>query len=93
MNLPPIELLEATHQFPGPYTVKAIGNRNDLFAAQIVAAARTALGLDVDPPFSCRESAGGKHVAVTLQLSVQSARQVHAVYERVLRVPDLLLLL
>src|SRR4051812_25493027 len=76
-NLPPIELLEATHTFPGPYTVKAIGNRNDLFAAQIVAAARSALELETDPQFSCRESSGGKHIAVTLQLLVRNAREVH----------------
>jgi putative lipoic acid-binding regulatory protein len=81
--LPAIELLESTHQFPGPYMFKVIGRVDNGFVARVVAAVREELAEEIDPPFTVREAVGGRHVAVTLQPELQSAEQVLAVYRRV----------
>jgi putative lipoic acid-binding regulatory protein len=81
-EVPPIELLESTHRFPGPYLFKVIGRVDRGFAARVVAAVREVLAYDIDPPYSLREATGGRHVSVTLEPTVQSAQQVLAVYSR-----------
>jgi putative lipoic acid-binding regulatory protein len=82
-EMPSIELLEATHQFPGRFIFKIIGRVENGFAARVVAAVREELKNEVDPPHSVREAAGGRHVAVTLEPTVESPHQVLAVYRRV----------
>lgn len=84
-----IELLDATHAFPGPFTFKAIGLEQEAFVARIVAAVRDELAAEIDPPFTLRRTAGGRHVAVTLEPVVRDARQVLAVYERLRTVTGL----
>src|SRR5262245_5199551 len=79
---PSLELLEATHRFPGEYMFKVIGRSENGFVARAVAAVREELAGATDPPFSVRESVGGRHVAVTLLPAVQTAQQVLAVYQR-----------
>jgi putative lipoic acid-binding regulatory protein len=91
-RIPAIDLLEATHQFPGPYVFKVIGKEENGFVARAVAAVREELAQPIDPPFSVRESAGGRHVAVTLQATVQTAEQVLAVYQRVSKLAGLVVL-
>ncbi|MBI3860518.1 MAG: DUF493 domain-containing protein [Planctomycetia bacterium] len=81
-NLPSIELLDQTHEFPGPYTFKAIGRPEGGFVARIVAAVREQLENETDPPYRVRETAAGRHVAVTIEPQVQSAWDVLAVYQR-----------
>ena len=81
-NLPSAELLDQTHEFPGNYTFKAIGRPEGGFVARIVAAIRDELENEVDPPFSVRETAAGRHVAVTVEPHVQNAWEVLAVYQR-----------
>jgi putative lipoic acid-binding regulatory protein len=91
-ELPAIELLEATHQFPGCYMFKVIGKSEHAFVARVVAAVRDELHEPADPPFRVRETAGGRHVAVTLTPTVQTARQVLAVYRRIQKMTGLVLL-
>ena len=91
-ELPAIELLEANHTFPGPYIFKAIGSVENGFVARVVAAVRDELAAEHDPPFKVREAAGGRHVAVTLEPTLQSARQVLAVYRRIRGMAGLLFL-
>ena len=91
-GMPPVELLESTHQFPGPYMFKAIGKVENGFVARVIAAVREELEVAVDPPFSFRESVGGRHVSVTLEPTVQTAEQVLAVYRRIKKTDGLLLL-
>lgn len=79
---PPIELLESYHTFPGPYTFKVIGKSEGGFMARAVAAVREEMALAADPPFSVREAKGGRHIAVTLEPHVESAKQVLAIYRR-----------
>ena len=82
-QLPAIELLESIHEFPGPYMFKVIGRGDNGFVARVVAAVREELAESVDPPFRTRESVGGRHVAITLEPTVQTARQVLDVYRRI----------
>jgi putative lipoic acid-binding regulatory protein len=90
--MPAIELLEATHQFPGRYMFKVIGRSDRGFVARVVAAVRDELAEEADPPFRVRETAGGRHVAVTLTPMVQTAHQVLAVYRRIRPLAGLVML-
>jgi putative lipoic acid-binding regulatory protein len=91
-ELPSIELLESTHQFPGPYMFKVIGRDEDGFVARVVAAVRDELAAGSDPPYTVRTSAAGRHVAVTLEATVQTGAQVLAVYRRVRQLTGILFL-
>lgn len=91
-HIPSIELLDATHDFPCAYIFKAIGLTEQSFVARVVAAAREELQAETDPPYKLRHTAGGKHVAVTLELFVSTAVQVRALYSRLLTVPGLVVL-
>jgi uncharacterized protein len=91
-NLPAIELLEATHQFPGPYMFKAIGRSENGFVARAVAAVREELAGAIDPPFSVREAVGGRHVSVTVTPDVRSAYDVLAIYRRMRALAGLVML-
>ena len=81
-NLPSVDLIDATHAFPGPYTFKVIGRPDEGFVARIVAAVREELEGAVDPPYRIRETAAGRHVSVTVEPQVQNAWEVLAVYQR-----------
>jgi putative lipoic acid-binding regulatory protein len=91
-ELPAIALLESTHTFPGPYIFKVIGKTDPGFVARTVAAVRDELGDAQDPPYRVRESVGGRHIAVTLEPVVQTARQVLDVYRRLGRTVGLIML-
>jgi putative lipoic acid-binding regulatory protein len=78
-----IELLESTHHFPCPYMFKVIGRVENGFVARVVAAVRDELSHPADPPFKLRQSAGGRHIAVTLEPVVQTGHEVLAVYRRI----------
>jgi putative lipoic acid-binding regulatory protein len=91
-ELPSIKLLEAGHVFPGPYMFKLIGRSENGFVGRAVAAVRDALAAEVDPPYSVRETSGGRHVSVTVEAEVRSAHDVLAVYRRVNRLAGLVVL-
>src|SRR5207237_8501731 len=93
IEVPTIELLEATHRFPGKFMFKAIGRTEQGFAARVVAAVRDELAEAIDPPFRLRHTAGGRHVAVTLEPTVQTVHQVLAVYRRLRRIPGLVMMM
>jgi putative lipoic acid-binding regulatory protein len=88
-----IQLLEAVHQFPGPYVFKVIGRVDNGFAARVVAAVRDELAGSADPPFRVRHTVGGRHVAVTLEPTVQTVHQILAVYRRIRRIPGLVMVM
>jgi putative lipoic acid-binding regulatory protein len=92
-GIPSVELLEKVHRFPGPYMIKAIGKAEDDFVARVLREVRLALSAEADPPHTLRHTAGGKHVAITLQLQVDSAHQVRAIYGRVMGTVGLVLLM
>jgi len=88
-----LALLEKTHAFPGVFTFKVIGLIEHGFAARVVAAVRDELASSIDPPFRVRHTAGGRHVSVTLEPTVQTAAQVLAVYRRIRATAGLVMLL
>ena len=92
-DLPSIELLEHTHQFPCPYMFKVIGRVENGFLARVVAAVREELAVSADPPYKFREATGGRHVSITLEPTLQTAHQVLAVYRRIQRMAGLVMLL
>jgi putative lipoic acid-binding regulatory protein len=91
-RLPAIELLEAGHQFPGPYMFKVIGRSENGFVARTVAAVRDEIAAPVDPPYRVRSTPGGRHVSVTLELEVETAEQVLDVYRRLQKLVGLVML-
>ncbi len=93
VQMPTLDLLRDTHQFPGPYMFKVIGRAEDGFAARVVAAVREELANDSDPPFRLREAVGGRHVSVTVEPTVQTAQEVLAVYHRIRKMAGLVMLL
>lgn len=93
MSLPSLEILEAHHEFPGPYMLKVIGAADDNFTARIIGQIRDELDIDVDPPFTLRSTSKGNHVAITLEPEFQSAQQVIAVYSRLAGMDGVVMLL
>jgi putative lipoic acid-binding regulatory protein len=79
---PSEELLESTHAFPGVYQFKAIGLASDDFERRAVEAVVAELAVPSDLDYSVRSTPGGRHVAVTLDATVQTAEQVRAIYAR-----------
>lgn len=87
-----IDLLEATHTFPGPYMFKVIGSVDNGFIGRVVAAVRDELSKSVDPPYRLRLAEGGRHVAVTLEPEVENPYEVLAVYRRLRKTAGLIML-
>lgn len=77
-----IERLEESHEFPGPFTLKAIGPHQDGFVASILAAVQGELQLPDVPEHSLRQTPNGRHVSVTVELIVESAPDVARLYAR-----------
>lgn len=92
-QLPSIELLESTHQFPVAFTIKVIGHTQNDFVARILTAVRTVLDESVELPYTTRETSGGRHVAITIEPILDSAGQVLAVYECISGTDGLVLLM
>jgi len=92
-HLPPRELLDATHQFPCTYTFKVIGEANEKFVQNIVAAVRSGMDFDFDPPYESRETRGGRHVALTFEPVAETPDQVLAVYKQIQQTEGVILLL
>lgn len=92
-HMPPQELLEATHAFPGKYVFKAIGVNESDFSERVVALVRNELQHDFDPPFEVKLTPHGRHIAVTIEPWVETAAQVLAIYQRLRTAEGLMLLL
>jgi putative lipoic acid-binding regulatory protein len=90
---PSIEALESVHAFPCTYQMKVIGESGDEFVSRVVAIIHEELPAQSDLEYSVRESSGGRHVAVTLMMAVQSAEQVRAIYARLGEVSGVTMLL
>ena len=91
--MPPLDLLNQTHEFPCSYIFKAIGKVESGFAARVVAGVREELNQETDPPHRFRSSASGRHISVTLEPTVETAEQVLAIYERIASMAGLVVLL
>jgi putative lipoic acid-binding regulatory protein len=87
-----LDLLREHHTFPGPYTVKVIGENNPALVGRITSVV-TRLSGDPKPTLKTRLSSGGKHQAITITARVDSAEDVMALYEALRRVAGVSLLL
>lgn len=76
-----LELLRDNHEFPGPYLFKVIGRPDQAFIARVLLAVREELNLDADPPFTLRQSAEGRYVALSIEPYLMAAEEVLAVYQ------------
>jgi putative lipoic acid-binding regulatory protein len=85
-------LLESTHLFPGVYRIKAIGRSDDGFQQRIIDAVVSLLAAPSDLDYSVRMTPGGRHVALTLDISVQTAEQVRSIYAEIREIAGLTLL-
>lgn len=92
-NLPPQDLLDEMHSFPGKFVFKAIGRTNDDFVERVVAIVRATLEQDFDAPYELRETTGGRHVAVTIEPWVESSQQVIDVFAAIRNIDGLVMLL
>ncbi len=92
-NIPSIELLESVHPFPGVYQIRAIGSTAGDFETRVVEAVADELATPSELTHSLRYTRGGRHVSVTMEITVQNAEQVRAIYARIHDVDGLQLLL
>jgi len=89
---PSADLLESSHPFPGVYQIKAIGSSDGGFEERVLAAAAEELASPGEIDCSVRATPGGRHVSLTLDITVQNAEQVRAIYARIREVEGLTLL-
>ncbi len=89
---PSEDLLESIHPFPGSYQIKAIGLADDDFVSRVVAAVVAELATPGEVDHSVRVTPGGRHVSITMDMTVQNADQVRAIYARIREVKGLTLL-
>jgi putative lipoic acid-binding regulatory protein len=89
---PSVELLESTHLFPGVYRIKAIGRVDGDFERRVVDAVVSQLPARSDLDYSVRTTPGGRHIALTLDICVQTAEQVRSIYAEVREIEGLTLL-
>lgn len=90
--IPNEELLAEHHEFPGVYRIKAIGSTEGDFVSRVVDAATSELAGPAELDYTVRETAGGRHVSVNLDLTVQTPAQVRAIYTRIREVEGLTML-
>jgi putative lipoic acid-binding regulatory protein len=88
---PARELLEAAHEFPGPYLIKAFGPATDDFRSGIEAAGRAAVGARLE--VSERLSSKGNSICITLTLAAETVDEVIFAYDRLHAVPGLKMIL
>jgi putative lipoic acid-binding regulatory protein len=78
-----IELLEANHEFPGPFSLSVIARNDEAVTAAVVAAASVGVEpAQVTDRHERKPSAGGKYVSHRLTVPVASAAAVLDLYAR-----------
>lgn len=92
-GFPTEELLESTHSFPCTYRFKVIGAADDHFVGRVLAAVCQELDEGIEPPFSTRTTAGGRHVSVTIEPEMETAAHVISVYLRLQQLEGLVMLM
>ena len=73
-------LLEASHEFPGEYLIKAFGPATEAFRVAIHAAGAQAVGARLE--LSERLSSKGNSICITLCLQAETVDEVILAYER-----------
>ena len=81
-NRPSVDLLESNHTFPGVYKIKAIGMSDDNFEARVIETVRSELAEPSDLTHVVKSTPGGRHISLTMDVLVQNADQVRAIYAK-----------
>jgi uncharacterized protein len=92
-QVPPLELLQSVHTFPGTYQIRAIGSVENDFIGRVVALVQGELAGPSEVDYAERFTPDGRHVSVTLDITVQSAEQVLLIYQQLQGVEGLRFLL
>jgi putative lipoic acid-binding regulatory protein len=92
-NRPSTDLLAGSHSFPCVYQFKAVGSVSGDFQARVIEAVVAEVESPESVDYSVRETPGGRHVALTLNVNVDSPEQVRSIYARIRDLEGLLLLL
>lgn len=87
-----VELLEATHTFPGPYVFKVVGLADENFVGRVVAAVRSQLPESVEPGISIRRTEHGRHACVTIEPHLENAEAVIEMYAELRTVTGVVML-
>ncbi len=89
-----VALLEANHEFPGPYFVSVITVNDEAVRIAVRVAIEEGLEAPVpDADWQTRASSGGRYSSHRVTVSCRSADDVLALYERLRRVPGVVTLL
>jgi len=91
-ELPTLELLEARHNFPCPYTFKVIGKTGAGLEGRVARCAQDLLGLDEAPSTSVKTAAGGRHESVTVEPTCEGAQTVLDLYAALRNIDGVLFL-
>lgn len=91
MGVPPVELLDAEHDFPCVYTFKIIVNSDPGIEDRVAKAVQDELALPQPPKYTQRDTS--KHTAITIEVMCPSAHKVQDVYKKLMGVPGVILLL
>jgi putative lipoic acid-binding regulatory protein len=83
-QLPDLELIKTMHSFPGAFTFKVIGDFREDFLADTLNQVVAAVSSERSFTHSVRNSAAGNHIAVSLSVQVETADEVHAIYQKLL---------
>jgi len=89
---PSEELLESSHTFPGVYQIKVIGVASGQFETRVIETVVAELAASSDLDYSVRTTPGGRHVSLTLEMSVQTANQVRTIYHQLRQLEGITLL-
>ena len=88
-----LQLLEANHQFPGPFMFKVIGSQTDDFVERVLETFRNLRPHADDLPFRTRETASGRHIAVTVEPTVRTAEEVLVIYAEIKQIDGVVMIL
>lgn len=87
-----IDLLNATHDFPCAFTFKIIGKHHQEFVQEVIDVV-SHFDINEDLEHSTRETPGGRHVSITLELTIGDANQVLVTYDRLKALDGVVMLL
>lgn len=90
---PPIDLLKANHSFPGPYIFKVIVENRSGLLDEVMELLDQAVQRKLSGNKTQRESSGGKHASLTLELVMMSAEEIHTIYATLKTISGVVLIL
>jgi putative lipoic acid-binding regulatory protein len=88
-GVPPVELLESTHDFPGEYMLKAFGPHEQTFVDAVTEAVSPFHSRAGSPAVSARASSKGTYICVTAAVWLDDAGHVEPLYAAVRQVDGL----